>query len=68
MKSNDKKQLHEKNVVELVEQASQLRRDIEKIAIERSSKKLHNTAIISKKKKELAQVLTAVRMKEILEP
>lgn len=65
MKSQDKQQLPIKTTEELRKQAEQLREDIGKISIERASKALHNTAIISKKKKEYAQVLTALRQKEM---
>lgn len=65
MKSQDKHQLPTKTTGELQKQVQQLREDIGKIAIERFSHTLHNTAIISKKKKELAQVLTALRQKEM---
>lgn len=65
MKKQDIQQLSTKTKDELRKQAEKIRDDIGKIAIERASKTLHNTAIISKKKKEFAQVLTALRQKEM---
>lgn len=65
MKHQDVQLLQTKTVEELNQQVRQLRDDIGKISIERASETLHNTAVISKKKKELAQVLTALRQKEL---
>lgn len=65
MKHQDVQQLSTKTADELRKQAQQLREDIGKISIERASRTLHNTAILSKKTKERAQVLTALRQKEM---
>lgn len=55
------------NFKELKEKVKTLRRDIEELVMDKNMKKLKDLKIISKKKKDLAQVLTILRQKQMLE-
>lgn len=54
------------DVKELKQKVSALRKEIAELVLDKNMKKLKDIKMISKKKKELAQVLTLMKQKEIL--
>ena len=67
MKTKDKKELHLKSIRELQKQAEDAKDMLVGLVLEKTQNKLKNTSSISIKKKEVAQILTVIRMKELSE-
>ena len=65
MKKNEIKELAVKSVNELKILSNQMRFEINKISIDKESRKLHNVALLGQKKKDLARILTVLRRKEM---
>ena len=67
MKSKDKKELHLKSIKELQKQVSDIKDELVELMLDKTQNKLKNTAQLSIKRKEIAQMLTIVRIKELSE-
>ena len=67
MKTKDKKELHLKSIKELQKQVSDLKDELVGLVLDKTQNKLKNTSLISIKRKEIAQMLTIIRMKELSE-
>lgn len=67
MKKNDLKQLVALTVDELLKKEKDLQKEIADAFFDKNMKKLKDTKLISKRRKDLAQVLTVKRQKELLE-
>ncbi len=60
MKKKEIKELSNKSKKELFNLLLSLRKELKNIEVEKNAGKLKNTAIIGKKKKEVARILTAL--------
>lgn len=67
MKKNEFAQIKNLDVKELKDKAKSLKGEIGKLTMEKNMKKLKDLKMISKKRKDLAQILTVVRQKQLLE-
>ena len=67
MKSKDKKELHLKTLKELGKIVVDVKDAVFKLKLDKSQNKLKNTSQLSIKRKEIAQILTIMRMKELSE-
>ena len=67
MKTKDKKELHLKSVKELQRQVADAKDALVGILLDKTQNKLKNTSLISIKRREIAQMLTVIRMKELSE-
>ena len=67
MKSKDKKELHLKGIKELQKQVSDLKDKLVGLVLDKTQNKLKNTSQIPIIKKEVAQILTVIRIKELAE-
>ncbi len=66
MKRNEFVQIKQLNIKELTQKVDLLKREIADLTLDKNMKKLKDLKMISKKRKDLAQILTLVRQKEIL--
>ncbi len=67
MKKNEFAQIKNLDVKELKDKAKSLKGEIGELTMEKNMKKLKDLKMISKKRKDLAQILTVVRQKQLLE-
>lgn len=67
MKKNDLIQVKGLDPKQLWLKAKSIREDIANLVMDKNMKKLKDLKIISKKRKELAQVLTLINQKELLQ-
>ena len=67
MKKNEFVQIKALSIKELAIKAKDLRQEISNLIIDLNMKKLKDTKSVFKKRKDLAQVLTVLRQKELLE-
>ena len=67
MKKNDFIQIKTLNTGELKVKAEALKKEIADLVMDKNMKKLKDTNVISKKRKDLAQVLTVMQQKTLLE-
>lgn len=65
MKTKDKKELHLKSLKELNNLAVELKDTVVGLKLDKTQNKLKNTRSLSLKRKEIAQILTIIRMKEL---
>ncbi|MCL5435337.1 MAG: 50S ribosomal protein L29 [Patescibacteria group bacterium] len=65
MKTKERKDLHTKNLVELRTLLKNLKEAVFTAKLELSQNKLKNTRSIFLKRKEIAQILTVIKEKEI---
>lgn len=65
MKAKDKKELHKKSIQELKKMVSEAKDALAKLKLEKVQNKLKNTSQLSVKRKEIAQMLTITRIKEL---
>ncbi|MEK7517196.1 MAG: 50S ribosomal protein L29 [Patescibacteria group bacterium] len=65
MKTKDKKELHLKSLKELKEQVAVAKDLISNLKLDMTQKKLKNTRQIFIKRKEVAQMSTIIRIKEL---
>lgn len=65
MKSKDKKELHTKSIKELSNMVIQAKNELAELKMDKTQNKLKNTSMLSLKRKEIAQMLTIVRLKEL---
>lgn len=67
MKSKDKKELHLKSIKELKNLVASARDTLAGLKLDKTQNKLKNTRMLFLKRKELAQMLTIVRLKELVQ-
>ena len=67
MKSKDKKELHLKSVKELGNLVEEARNALAGLRLDKTQNKLKNTSQLSVRRKEIAQMLTIIRLKELAE-
>jgi ribosomal protein L29 len=65
MKKSQIKDISEKSISELGSQLSKTKEDIARLTLEKNSKRLKDVALLSKKRKIVAQLLTFIKQKEI---
>lgn len=67
MKSKDKKELHLKSVKELSNLVEEAKDALALLRLDKTQNKLKNTRLLFLKRKEIAQMLTIIRLKELAE-
>ena len=67
MKLKEKKELHLKSVKELRDLVVKAKDAFVGLKMEKTQNKLKNTSLISNKRKEIAQMMTVIRLKELAE-
>jgi ribosomal protein L29 len=67
MKTKDKKALHAKSLKELNKMISDAKDAIVDLELDKTQNKLKNTSQLSVKRREIAQMLTIARIKELAE-
>lgn len=67
MKTKDKKELHLKSLNELSKLLIEAKDTLLSLRLDKTQNKLKNTSSLSLKRKEIAQMLTIIRMKELSE-
>lgn len=67
MKRNELVQIKGLGIKELKDKAKSLKEEIANLVIDKNTNKLKDKKAIFKKRKDLAQVLTVLRQKELLE-
>lgn len=67
MKSKDKKELHLKSIRELRKLVIEAKDALAGLKLDKVQNKLKNTRILSLKRKDITQMLTVIRMKELAE-
>lgn len=67
MKTKDKKELHLKSLKELNKQVVEAKDLVVNLKLDKTQNKLKNTSALSAKRKEIAQILTVIRIKELSE-
>lgn len=67
MKKNELIQIKGLNIKELKDKVKSLREEVANLTLDKNRNKLKDTKAYFKKRKELAQVLTVLRQKEMLE-
>ena len=67
MKSKDKKELFTKNIKELGSLIIEAKDALTGLKLEKVQNKLKNTSQLTRKRKEIAQMMTVLRMKELAE-
>ena len=65
MKRNELKEVKSKEIKELQVMLKDLKSQIAKLTVERSSGKTKNVCLISQKRKDVARILTIIRQKEL---
>lgn len=66
MKKNEFVQIKGLSLKELSDKAKTIRKEIEEKVLDKNRSKLKDLKMVSKKRKDLAQVLTVVRQKQLL--
>jgi len=67
MKTKDKKELHAKSLKELNKQVLEAKDTLSGLMLDKAQNKLKNTSQLSLKRREIAQMLTIIRGKELSE-
>lgn len=67
MKKNDFVQIKALDLKELIAKVKDLKKEIADMTLDKNMKKLKDLKMISKKRKDLAQVLTIIKQKELLQ-
>lgn len=67
MKSKEKRELHAKSIKELKNLVTEAKNELAGLKMDKTQNKLKNTSILSLKRKEIAQMLTIIRLKELAE-
>lgn len=65
MKAKDKKELHLKSLQELKKLVTDAKDTLSGFKLDKTQNKLKNTSLLSLKRKEIAQMLTVIRGKEL---
>lgn len=66
MKKNDFAQVKGLDMKELQEKVKNVKKEIANLSLDKNMKKLKDLKQVSKKKKDLAQILTVIKQKELL--
>lgn len=66
MKRNELVQIKDLDIKELIEKVKSFRKDLADLVLDKNSSKLKDVKVISKKRKDLAQILTVIRQKQLL--
>ncbi len=66
MKRNELVQIKSLDIKELIEKVKSLRKDLADLVFDKNSSKLKDVKTISKKRQDLAQILTIIRQKQLL--
>jgi ribosomal protein L29 len=67
MKTKERKELHAKSVKELRNLVLEAKNALAELKLDKTQNKLKNTRALSLKRKEIAQMLTIIRIKELAE-
>ena len=67
MKTREKKDLHNKTIVELNSLLLETKKTVHSAMLEKIENKLKNTRLIFLKRREIAQILTVLKEKELAE-
>ena len=67
MKKNEFSQVKGLSVKELTDKTKQIKKEIADLTLDKNMNKLKNLKTISKKRKDLARVLTVIKQKALLE-
>lgn len=67
MKTKDRKELHLKNLQELNKMAADAKDLLSALKLDKTQNKLKNTSMLVQKRREIAQMLTIIRAKELSE-
>ncbi|TSC87344.1 MAG: Uncharacterized protein G01um10147_665 [Microgenomates group bacterium Gr01-1014_7] len=67
MKKNEFNQIKGLSIKELIDKTKQIRKEIADLTLDKNMNKLKDLKAISKKRKDLAQVLTVIKQKQLLE-
>ena len=67
MKTKDKKELHLKSLQELKKLVMDAKDALSDLKLDKTQNKLKNTSLLSLKRKEITQMLTIIRIKELSE-
>ncbi len=67
MKKNDLTQVKSFDIKTLVEKAKNTKKEIADLIMDKNMSKLKDLKVISKKRKDLAQILTILKQKQLLE-
>jgi len=67
MKSKEKKELHAKSIGELRNLVAEAKNELAGLKIDKTQNKIKNTSLLSVKRREIAQMLTIIRLKELVE-
>lgn len=67
MKTKEKKELHAKSIKELSNLINDAKNALAELKLEKIQNKVKNTSSLSVKRREIAQMLTIMRLKELAE-
>jgi len=67
MKTKEKKELHAKSIKELSNLVAAAKDALVGLRLDKTQNKIKNTSILSLKRREIAQMLTIIRLKELAE-
>ena len=67
MKSKEKKELHTKSIKELRNMVTEAKNELAGLKMDKTQNKIKNTSLFPVKRKEIAQMLTILRLKELAE-
>jgi len=67
MKSKDKKELHAKSIKELKNMVVEAKNELAGLKMDKTQNRIKNTSLFPVKRKEIAQMLTIIRLKELAE-
>lgn len=65
MNLKDRKELHLKSIKELINQAREAKDALSNLKLDKTQNKLKNTSLLFIKRREIAQILTIIRGKEL---
>lgn len=67
MKRKERTQIKGLTIKELLDKAQSIKKEVANLVIDLNMKKLKDTRAVFKKRKDLAQILTILRQKQLLE-
>lgn len=68
MKKNIRKELHDKTIAELRTMLTEYEKDVATIAVSQNAGKMKNVALLGKKRKDVARILTIISEKGAEKP
>lgn len=68
MKKNIRKELHDKTIAELRTMLTEYEKDLATIAVSQNAGKMKNVALLGKKRKDVARILTIISEKGAEKP